>query len=69
MLQTDELLAQNTTLIGWPDEDGLLPRVKRSLLLSAHHSRQQMKPDGHWCGEVETNATTTAEYVFLYVRL
>ncbi|KAJ5936694.1 terpene cyclase [Penicillium verhagenii] len=30
---------------------------------------EQMKPDGHWCGEVKTNATTTAEYVLLYQAL
>ncbi|KAJ6118340.1 terpene cyclase [Penicillium samsonianum] len=69
MSETNEITTQSTTLVGCPEDDALLSRVKQSLLLSAQHSREQMKSDGHWCGEVKTNATTTAEYVFLYQAL
>jgi squalene-hopene/tetraprenyl-beta-curcumene cyclase len=69
MLQTIEDTTQITAVAGCHEDDVLLSNVKQSLLLSTQHSVEQMKPDGHWCGEVETNATTTAEYVYLYQAL
>lgn len=69
MLQTNEITTRSTTLVGRPEDGSLSFRVNRSLSLAANHSMEQMKPDGHWCGEVKTNATTTAEYVFLYHAL
>jgi squalene-hopene/tetraprenyl-beta-curcumene cyclase len=69
MLQTIEDTTQITAVAGCHEDDLLLSDVKQSLLLSTQHSREQMKPDGHWCGEVKTNATTTAEYVYPYQAL
>ncbi|KAJ5545478.1 squalene-hopene-cyclase [Penicillium sp. DV-2018c] len=69
MSQTNAITTQTTTLVGCPKDELLLSRVKHSLLLAAQHSQEQIKPDGHWCGEVKTNVTTTAEYVFLYYSL
>ncbi|KAJ5139323.1 squalene-hopene-cyclase [Penicillium bovifimosum] len=69
MSQTDAITTQTTTLVGCPKDELLLSRVKHSLLLAAQHSKEQIKPDGHWCGEVKTNVTTTAECVFLYYSL
>lgn len=50
-------------------DDALLHRVQQTLLLSVGHSKEQMHPDGHWCGELRTNVTTVAEHVFLYQAL
>lgn len=46
------------------DKDPLVPAV-RALELAVKHSFSLVKPDGHWCGELKSNATITAEYVFL----
>lgn len=44
-------------------------RVRQSLDLAINHSSQTVREDGHWCGELRSNATITAEYVFLLQAL
>ncbi|KAI9740479.1 MAG: hypothetical protein M1834_005059 [Cirrosporium novae-zelandiae] len=46
-------------------DDLLNSRACDALTLAANYSFGQVKPDGHWCGELLSNATITAEYVFL----
>ena len=48
-----------------PGKDSLLSSVRHALELAANYSFSLAKPDGHWCGELKSNATITAEYVFL----
>ncbi|MCJ1247668.1 hypothetical protein MMC30_004883 [Trapelia coarctata] len=44
----------------------LLPSAaRRALSLATNYAFDQAETDGHWCGEVHSNATITAEYVFL----
>ena len=48
------------------DPCDLLPsKALRSLKLAAAYAFDQMRDDSHWSGEVLTNATFTAEYVFM----
>jgi squalene-hopene/tetraprenyl-beta-curcumene cyclase len=42
----------------------LLPDVQQSLQKAAAYSCHMVREDGHWCAEVESNATCTAQYVF-----
>ncbi|KAF7180407.1 hypothetical protein CNMCM7691_009575 [Aspergillus felis] len=65
MLQTEAITTEGLQIQGQAQDDPLLPRVKQALQLSGLRSREQMHSDGHWCGEVRTNATTTAEHVLL----
>ena len=46
-----------------------IPHVRRSLDLAIDYAHQIAREDGHWCGELRSNATITAEYVFLYQAL
>lgn len=39
--------------------------VGKALDLAVNHSFESVHDDGHWCGELRSNATITAEYVFL----
>ncbi|RHZ67370.1 terpene cyclase/mutase family protein [Aspergillus thermomutatus] len=41
----------------------LLPEVQQSLQKAAAYSRHMVREDGHWCAEVESNPSCTAEYV------
>ncbi|GFG13300.1 squalene--hopene cyclase [Aspergillus udagawae] len=65
MLQTEAITTEGLRVRGQAPDDPLLPRVKQALELSGLNSREQMHSDGHWCGEVRTNPTTTAEHVLL----
>ncbi|RAL12395.1 terpene cyclase/mutase family protein [Aspergillus homomorphus CBS 101889] len=65
MSQTVEIGSPVTKVTCQADYDPVLSRVHRSLELSLQHARDLMQPDGHWCGEVRTNATTTAEHILL----
>ncbi|KAE9973479.1 hypothetical protein BLS_003587 [Venturia inaequalis] len=40
-----------------------------SLSKAAQYSFSKANPDGHWAGEIRSNVTITAEYVFLYQSL
>ena len=42
---------------------------RRALELAANYAWDDAHDDGHWCGELKTNATVTAEYVMLYQAL
>ena len=48
------------------DEDKLLLNATRSLSLATVYAFDRQISDSHWCGEVRSNVTVTAEYVFLY---
>ena len=39
--------------------------VSHTLKQAANHALQLKRADGHWCGEIRSNPTITAEYVFL----
>ncbi|EAW20752.1 terpene cyclase/mutase family protein [Aspergillus fischeri NRRL 181] len=65
MLQTEAITTEGLRFRSLAPDDPLLPRVKQALKLSGQHSREEMHSDGHWCGEVKTNATTSAEHVLL----
>lgn len=41
----------------------------KSLSLAADYTWDDIHDDGHWYGELKTNATITAEYVMLYQAL
>ncbi|PYH81571.1 squalene cyclase [Aspergillus uvarum CBS 121591] len=43
--------------------------VKDTLDQATEFSRETVHPDGHWCGELKSNATITSEYVFLRYAL
>jgi squalene-hopene/tetraprenyl-beta-curcumene cyclase len=43
--------------------------VCHALQRAATYAFNRVRGDGHWCGEVKSNATITAEYVFLYQAL
>ena len=58
--QADKGLADSTTI-----KTPLSSAVRRALDLAVNHSLETVKVDGHWCGELHSNATITAEYVFL----
>ncbi|KAL4881715.1 terpenoid cyclases/protein prenyltransferase alpha-alpha toroid [Aspergillus karnatakaensis] len=46
----------------------LLPNVTRSLQKAAAYSYQEIRDDGHWCAETESNPSCTAEYVlFMHI--
>ena len=47
------------------DSSNLLGQVQHALRLAANYSIQHQHQDGHWCGELKSNATITAEYVML----
>ena len=46
------------------DEDSFAPEVARALSMAARYAFDRMKSDGHWCGELLSNVTITAEHVF-----
>ena len=43
----------------------LVSAVRRALDLAVNYSSETVRADGHWCGKLRSNATITAEYVFL----
>ena len=43
----------------------LLEQVHQSLKLATNHSLGEQTESGYWCGEVHSNTTFTAQYVFL----
>ncbi|OJD19717.1 squalene-hopene cyclase [Emergomyces pasteurianus Ep9510] len=43
----------------------LLAEVEKTLKSAVGHSLDQQKENGSWCGEVHSNTTFTAQYVFL----
>ncbi|KAK4693623.1 hypothetical protein P7C71_g3811, partial [Lecanoromycetidae sp. Uapishka_2] len=49
--------------------DSMLSSARRSLDLAREYAFDIAKPDGHWIGELRSNATMTAEYVFLQQAL
>lgn len=65
MLQTEAITTEGLRVRSLSPDDPLLPRIKQAIKLSGQHSRGEMHSDGHWCGEVKTNATTSAEHVLL----
>lgn len=47
------------------DEEWLSEAIRKCLDKAIQHSFETRQNE-HWCGEVRSNVTTTAEYVFLY---
>ena len=47
------------------DGDPLASAAHRALDLAVEYAHEAVNADGHWCGELRSNATITAEYVFL----
>ena len=47
-------------------QDSLLARAVQALSRAKQYSLETVQSDGHWNGELLSNATITAEYVFLY---
>ncbi|GFG03405.1 squalene--hopene cyclase [Aspergillus udagawae] len=45
--------------------DDLIARVEHTLKLSMKYALGSAHSDGHWCGELKSNVTITAEYIFL----
>ncbi|KAI9375931.1 terpenoid cyclases/protein prenyltransferase alpha-alpha toroid [Aspergillus egyptiacus] len=45
--------------------DPLAEEARQSLQRAANYSFNRQHSDGHWCGELKSNATITAEYVML----
>ncbi|OOG00840.1 hypothetical protein ASPCADRAFT_511717 [Aspergillus carbonarius ITEM 5010] len=43
----------------------LMSQVEHTLRLSRDYALGSVRSDGHWCGELKSNVTITAEYVFL----
>lgn len=46
------------------DQD-LWVSTSQALQQACQYAAQTVMPDGHWCGELKSNCTITAEYVFL----
>lgn len=47
------------------DASSLISQVEHALKLSNDYALGLVHPDGHWYGEMNTNVTVTAEYIFL----
>lgn len=47
------------------DDSSLVSQVEHALKLSNDYALGLVHPDGHWYGEMNTNVTVTAEYIFL----
>ena len=43
----------------------LVERAERAVADARAYAMRVQRPDGHWCAELESNATITAEYVFM----
>jgi squalene-hopene/tetraprenyl-beta-curcumene cyclase len=43
----------------------LISKVEHTLKLSTEYALASVHSDGHWCGELRSNVTITAEYIFL----
>lgn len=52
-------------LLSTKESGSLFSKATRSLSLATRYAFDLIKPDGHWCGELLSNVTITAEYVFL----
>lgn len=50
-------------------DECLIDQVQISLQLATSYSFNRQHKDGHWCGEMKSNATITAEYVMLQQAL
>ena len=48
-----------------PAQPSILDEARSTLANAVNHSSETVKSDGHWIGELRSNATITAEYVFL----
>ncbi|CRL31117.1 Squalene cyclase [Penicillium camemberti] len=55
----------NMTSRNEPDGSSLVSQVEHALNLSNDYALGLVHPDGHWYGEMNSNVTVTAEYIFL----
>ena len=51
------------------EKQPLASKAAESLQLSRDRAFDWAEPDGHWCGELKTNITVTAEYIFFQQAL
>lgn len=51
--------------IKFSGETSLALQVEHVLELARDYAAASVHEDGHWCGELKTNVTVTAEYIFL----
>jgi squalene-hopene/tetraprenyl-beta-curcumene cyclase len=51
------------------EDESLFSKVCGSLSRATNYTFARANPDGHWCGEIRSNVTITAEYVFLFQSL
>ena len=47
------------------NNESLSSKTARALSLATRYAFDVVEPDGHWCGELLSNVTVTAEYIFL----
>ncbi|MCJ1425341.1 hypothetical protein MMC29_003229 [Sticta canariensis] len=57
---TWQLSADETT-----DQESLASKACDALRLATNWAKNQAQPDGHWVGELRTNVTFTAEWIFV----
>lgn len=57
--------APSLSIAPYDGNEYLVGQARFSLQLAANHSFNLRHEDGHWCGELKSNATITAEYVML----
>lgn len=55
--------------MGSSTTDKLAAKAATSLQQASSYAEETVRPDGHWCGELKSNATITAEYVTLFQAL
>ena len=51
------------------DDALIFSKATRSLSLATRYAFDRVESDGHWCGELLSNVTITAEHVFFYQSL
>lgn len=49
--------------------DTMAADVSRCLQQAANYTKELVREDGHWCGEVKSNVSNTAEYITLHHAL
>ncbi|KAE8353390.1 squalene cyclase [Aspergillus coremiiformis] len=47
------------------ERENLMEEVAHTLTLASDYALGSVHSDGHWCGELKSNTTITAEYIFL----
>ena len=64
-LCTEDVQALTSSTSALSSKEPQVFHVRKTLDLAIEYASQIARDDGHWCGELRSNATITAEYVFL----